>query len=553
MSNLTIFSSQNLPRPRFDLRLYAERLIIDSFEEIVKGKINLINAPTGAGKTYHTINHMMRKAMMGVDRLVFVAPSTSIASQTYRDINAQIDKSTVIEIVGIKVFYGDVDGWLKSKSPYTKILVTTTQHASVAKNGVMDKILSARPDYVYIDEADLGGNTDAYMKGLEANKKPYLYNATFAKFALACVEIGCYVIHLTATPLKQQREMFGDEFFYHVNKDKEWISHEEMTEGSKQLRNLKTFDSDYVPYITSIEYALDSHYAKMEEITLLDKLILKKDPNSPVKWKSTVLFNGGQEYKSGKSSPNSLTINEQLHAATKIINQKYSQFHNKEDLIFALAYKDKFYLSNLKGNKKIINDWDEINDKLENPDDPLKFLFFVAKVGRGVNIENCDMIVQSRERLQSVSEKEFVQIQSVLQIYGRAVRPYFGLKDKKFHFVSDVNEWLHNTYANDANGCEIKNLYLNRFKLINSCDIISSENNTFDRANEVFMEEYITSIENSQFNAMFVPDEAITGSLDKFLIEPSQDIQPHPPTCNCPDCPIHNGKVKQGLDKTLGI
>jgi hypothetical protein len=67
------------------------------------------------------------------------------------------------------------------------------------------------------------------------------------------------------------------------------------------------------------------------------------------------------------------------------------------------------------------------------------------------------------------------------------------------------------------------------------------------------MEEYITSIENSQFNAMFVPDEAITGSLEKFLIEHSQDIQPHDKTCNCDKCDFHNGTTKQGLDKTLGI
>ena len=41
------------------LRLVSKRLIIDSYENHEKGKINIITAGTGVGKTYNIMNNLI--------------------------------------------------------------------------------------------------------------------------------------------------------------------------------------------------------------------------------------------------------------------------------------------------------------------------------------------------------------------------------------------------------------------------------------------------------------------------------------------------------------
>jgi hypothetical protein len=417
--------------------------------------------------------------------------------------------------------------------------------------------LNCKIDRIFYDEADLGGNSDNEMKALETQEKIKGYNATQFNYLDEMRQRGTEIVCTTATPLREQMEEFlahkmfsgKDEIFKHLNKDVSWPTPEELSEGFKQLRYLKTYNTDNISYGEIIKDALDLHYEKVKALSALKNLILIIDPNAPIEHKSVVVFNGGPKYKSGKVSRNSLTVPNTLESILDYLIKNCSHLFTKDCYPVLVAYENKYVAYNLKGKGKIIKTWNECADKLNDVNDPLRFVCYVAKIGRGVNIPNIDMVVSLRERLQPKKDRDFYRTQSIIQLYGRAIRTNYGLDKSQgldFHFASEPIKWIDEKYSADH---EIRNLYMKYFRLTNSFDILSPENDTFDVANELWTKKYVTGIENSQFNGYFSPVEvAKPTSSNETVVK-----QPHERTCNCPDCPIHNGTVKEGLDKTLGI
>lgn len=557
MSNLTtIFSPLNRPDHRHDLRLYPIRLIKEPIARAEVGYINLVDSPTNSGKTHYTIQSLFEYAVAGADRQIFTAGSKSIVDQVVKDAKKFRDKSNDVRVLKTVIFEShQVYEFLTSTLPNPKILFITIQQASVEKNGIRDKLLNCNIFRIFYDEADLGGNSDNEMKALETQEKVKGYNATFFTLLDEFRQRGTIVICTTATPLKEQMEEFlvhkmfsgKDEIFKHLNKDVPWPTQDELTEGFKQLRHLKTYDTEKTSYGEIIKDALDLYYDKSRELSAIDTLILTMDPSAPIGYKGIVVFNGGPQYKSGKVSPNSLTVPHTLDEIIKYLNENCSHLFTKDCYPILVAYDNKYIAYNLKGKSKIIKTWNECADKLNDVNDPLCFVCYVAKIGRGVNIPNISMVVSLRERLQPKKDKDFYRTQSIVQFYGRAIRTNYGLDESQgldFHFASEPIRWIDEKYPFDH---EIKNLYMKHFKLTNSFDILSPENATFDAANELWTKRYVTGIENSQFNGYFSPVEVASVASSTTV------TQPHKPTCNCPDCPVHNEKVKQGLDKTLGI
>jgi len=551
MSNLTIFSPDNPPNLRYDLQDYGNRLIDAAWDKAIQSRINVIVAPTGAGKTYHTVKNVAKRASNKISRYVIFAPERGICKEIIANLKKEKRLTKDINVAKMEIYSGaEIAEFLDSKSDntFTLVLVTTIQHVSVQRK-VRESFLQCLDSNCVIvaDEADIGGNTDAVMKHIETGRRQSNYSATYTSLARDCIDRGATVYYLTATPLREQGEEFGNDIYNDLNKDVPWVSIEERTEGYKSLNSLTEYDFNHTSYEKSIRDAVDLYYAKADEIMHLDKLILSKDPNAPLHFKGVAMFNGGPKNQNGKKSKNSLTNEDQLSIVINQIKKNHSPRHGKDDYIFVVGHDDVYDLYNLKGHKKTIKEWNEVSKKLHDADDPLCFTFHVNKMGRGLNILNCILTVSSRERLQAGVDDESITTQSIRQFWGRAVRPYYGLKnlpELNFHYVSGVIDWVDKKYDD----YKIKNLYMQRFLLTNSFDIISSKNDTFDKANRIFVKDYISGIEDSQFNAMFLPNEVKTGPLDKFMV-----TQPHDKTCNCDKCDYHNGTTKQGLDKTLGI
>ena len=569
MSKLTtIFSPLNRPQQRHDLRLYAKRLIEDAIPRAESNYINLLDAPTNSGKSYYLLKSAFECAAYGLkgkqvdqlERQCILSNTKSVVDQLTKDAKKLRDESNDINILKVNIFEShEADEFIRSTSPNPKIFFGTIQQLSIVKHGLRDKFLNCKIDRIFYDEADLGGNSDREMKAKETQESIKEYAATGFNFLNDMRERGTTVICLTATPLKEQMgefEMYKffsgkDEIFKHLNKDIPWPTQEELTEGFKQLRNLKTYNSDKVSYKTIIYEALDMHFDKRKVIELIRNLILTIDPTAPLKYKGVPIFNGGPKYKSGKVSPNSITVPDLLDILIEYLNEKCSHLFTKDCYPILIAYENKYVMYNLKGKSKEIKTWNECSEKLNDVNDPLRFVCYVSKIGRGVNIKTIDMVVSPRERLQPKKDKDFYRTQSIIQLYGRAIRTNPGLDESqglKFHFVSEVKEWLDKKYHNDSD-YEIKNLYMKYFMLVNSFDILSPENDTFDVANALWIEKYVTGIENSQFNAHFSPVEVVQLSTSTGTVV----TQPHDQTCNCDKCDFHNGTTKQGLDNTFGI
>ena len=85
-----------------------------------------------------------------------------------------------------------------------------------------------------------------------------------------------------------------------------------------------------------------------------------------------------------------------------------------------------------------------------DPNDPLQFVFHLEKFKFGLNVANVTHEVHSRERNQKGEIKVTV---SILQIWGRAVRTWFGIEKSMFsdnkvpNYVSDAIDWLLNNYS----------------------------------------------------------------------------------------------------------
>jgi hypothetical protein len=554
MSKLTtIFSPLNRPEQRHDLRLYAKRLVEDAIPRACRGYINLIDSPTNSGKTYYTIKSLFER---GSDRQIFHSNSKSIVDQVVKDSKKYRENSDDVCTLKTLIFEShEVDEFLTSTSKNPKILYITIQQASVEKNGIRDKLLNCEIDRIFYDEADLGGNSDNEMKARETQEKVKGYNATQFNYLDEMRQRDTEIVCTTATPLREQMEEFEmykffsgkKEIFKHLNKDVPWPTQEELSEGFKQLRLLKTYNTDNITYGEIIKDALDLHYEKVKTLSAIKNLILSIDPNAPIEHKSVVVFNGGPKYKSGKVSKNSLTVPRTLEEIIKYLNENCSHLFTKDCYPILVASDNKFVAYNLKGESKIIKTWNECANKLNDVNDPLSYVCYVAKIGRGVNIPNIDMVVSLRERLQPKKDRDFYRTQSIVQLYGRAIRTNYGLDKSQgldFHFASEPIKWIDQKYSADH---EIRNLYMKYFRLTNSFDILSPENDTFDVANELWTKKYVTGIENSQFNGYFSPVEVAPVASSTAV------TQPHDKTCNCDKCDFHNGTVKEGLDKTLGI
>jgi hypothetical protein len=558
MSKLkTIFSPLNRPEHRYDLQEFPIRLIKNPIAQACVGYINVVDAPTNSGKTHYTIESLFEFASAGLAHMqIFAAVSKSIVDQVVKDAKKYRENSDDIRVLKTLIFEShEVHEFLTSTSKNPKILFITIQQASVEKHGTKNKLLNCKIDRIFYDEADLGGNSDNEMKARETQEKVKGYNATFFTLLDEFRKRGTIVICTTATPLKEQMEEFEmfkffsgkEEIFKHLNKDVPWPTQEELSEGFKQLRYLKTYDTDNTTYEKIIGDALDLYYDKLKELSAIDNLILTIDPSAPLGYKGVVVFNGGPQYKSGKVSPNSLTVPHTLDAIIKYLNKNCLDSSTKDDYRVLVAYDNKWVAYNSKGKSKTIKTWNECADKLNDVNDPLSFVCYVAKIGRGVNIPNIAMVVSLRERLQPKKDKDFYRTQSIVQFYGRAIRTNYGLDNSQgfnFHFVSEPIKWLEQKYPADH---EIKNLYMKHFRLTNSFDILSPKNATFDAANELWTKKYVTGIENSQFNGYFSPVEVAPVASSTAV------TQPHDKTCNCDKCDFHNGTTKQGLDKTLGI
>ena len=130
---------------------------------------------------------------------------------------------------------------------------------------------------------------------------------------------------------------------------------------------------------------------------------------------------------------------------------------------------------------------------MKNSDDDLCFVFHIEKFKFGLNIANISHEVHSRERNQAGDNPVTV---SILQIFGRAVRTYFGIKDLNVHFVSDAVDWLVKNYKDSPVFDELREY----MKLQNSHTFYVPNTKTYEVAIPEWKDDFSAPLSMSQFN-----------------------------------------------------
>lgn len=442
-------------RLKRELRKVSKRLIIESYKKHFAGKINIIAAGTGVGKTYNIANKLIPSDLKaGKDKFLFLTVFKDNVEQDARDLKKALFPHQIDVVKNINDF-------LDSDMPCC--LVTTLAGAvngGVKEDGKEDtdfgtngKLLTeylANQNFaVYWDEAHFGGSSSkeavAWNVGHGVSET---YKASYYKFAegLAKMSNG-KVTGFTATPLFEHLgnlpEGIQSDMYHFLTKREDWATISELTEITSQTRFIKSYNPDRNGFCVGLGLALTDFLSFSENLKLLSEQIRGFESDLILTSKPVMLMNGGA---ANPDTTTSLPLDEQVVETENSLRGKVDP-----DLeIFGKATENGYKVKSINGKWRTIRSHKDFINKMLDPNDPLQFVFHLEKFKFGLNVANVTHEVHSRERNQKGEIKVTV---SILQIWGRAVRTWFGIDKSMFsdnkvpNYVSDAVEWLLDNYS----------------------------------------------------------------------------------------------------------
>ena len=166
------------------LRLASKRLIIDSSKKWEKGKINIITAGTGIGKTYNIMNTLIPSDIKeGYNKFLFL---TVFADNVSQD-SEEMENTFIENEVKAKVTT-DVKTFLEYKGKLAIVLVSTIGGAvnggtDNENSDILINFLKDEKFALYWDEAHFGGSssqdTYSYNTGWTGDTYKASYFNTF--------------------------------------------------------------------------------------------------------------------------------------------------------------------------------------------------------------------------------------------------------------------------------------------------------------------------------------------------------------------------------------
>lgn len=442
-------------RLKRELRKVSKRLIIDAYKKHFAGKINIIAAGTGVGKTYNIANELIPSDLKaGKDKFLFLTVFKDNVEQDARDL-----KKALLPY-GIDVVK-DINEFLDSETPCC--LVTTLAGAvngGVKEDGKEDtdfgtngklltEYLENQNFAIYWDEAHFGGSSSKEAVALNVGHGvSETYKASYYRFAecLAKMSNG-KVTGFTATPLFEHRgelpEGIQSDMYHFLTKREDWATISELTEITSQTRFIKSYNPDRNGFCVGLGLALTDFLSFSENLKLLSEQIRGFESDLLLTSKPVMLLNGGA---ANPDTTTSLPLDEQVIETENSLRGKV----DSDIEIFGKATENGYKVKSINGKWRTIRSHKEFIEKMLDPNDPLQFVFHLEKFKFGLNVANVTHEVHSRERKQKGETKVTV---SILQIWGRAVRTWFGIDKSMFsdnkvpNYVSDAVEWLLNNYS----------------------------------------------------------------------------------------------------------
>ena len=481
------------------LRLVSKRLIIDSSKKWERGKINIVTAGTGVGKTFNIMNTLIPSDIKeGYNKFLFLTVFKDNVEQDYADMKEALFGKAVVT-KNISEFL-DYDG----KNPI--VLVSTVAGAvnggtDNENSDILINFLKDEKFALYWDEAHFGGSSSSETAFYNTGHRAIEYKASYYNFAeaLALLE-NAKVFGFTATPLFEHKGLIPDinsKMYNLLVKEEDWATQEELTEITSQLRKTVTYNPDKGGFEAGIQLALNDYLSFSESRELEVKIINAHEPLLNLSPKTIMTLNAGMDRDNITSS---LSLVDMVDVGKAYLDGKYDPYL----FIFGTATEKGYLIGNLFGEWKKVKTFAEFTRMMKTSKIvtlfdgsvvDLRFVFHIEKFKFGLNIPNITHEVHSRERNQSGPNPVTV---SVLQIFGRAVRTFFGISDKDLdvNFVSDAVDWLLENYKNSPVFDELRDY----MKLQNSHTFFVPDTETYEAAIPEWKDKFSAPLSMSQFN-----------------------------------------------------
>jgi len=481
------------------LRLVSKRLIIDSYENHEKGKINIITAGTGVGKTYNIMNNLIPSNINeDYNKFLFLTVFKDNVDQDFADMRKALrGKADVTK---------SVDEFLNADDDYPIVLVSTIGGAvnggtDNENSDILIDFLKDKKFGVYWDEAHFGGSSSQETAKYNTGHAGTSYKASYYEFVEAlALHKNSKVFGFTATPLFEHKGLIpkiNSKMYNLLVKKEDWATQDELTEITSQLRGITVYNPDKVGFEAGIQLALIDYLAFSATSATTVEIINAHEPSLKLAPKTVMTLNAGANIENGTSS---LNIDEEQAVVAAMLAGKY----DPSLFIFGIATEKGYIIENLDGERRKVKSFNEFTNLMKtseiaslstdkNVKVDLRYIFHIEKFKFGLNVPNISHEVHSRERNQVGENKVTV---SILQIFGRAVRTNFGIEDLDVNFVSDAVDWLVENYKDSPVFDELREY----MKLQNSHTFFVPDTETYKVAVPEWKDDYSAPLSMSQFN-----------------------------------------------------
>jgi hypothetical protein len=376
----------------------------DTFDNLKEkdNKVKVFEAPQGFGKTHNMICEWLPYVFNNsdVDYVILSAPKSDIITDNKDKLNDVVSNiNGVLTTTDIKEFMRRIKNGKK-----TVLYVSNQAFFVEAKGGDLEKLLVGKNFAIFCDEFHTWSTSSQDNCVDNLGHGGSSFHAKMYKRLEVLAEFSPYIFAVTATPNHEIKGLIpiqGKLQYILANEDTK-ILPVELAYRSAWMGN-RVFKTDKTQLIIdSIE-----HSENQENVT--------------DGYKNVVMI-------VCERKPHENSSNQDKFTPEVVLDIVKSKRHYG-DIAISTSDEVKIY----KENGDIINvDDDDILEKLNDYNDPLKYLICVDKFSMGVNIAplktQCILKESDRSRKDGTSVLE-----NALQLLGRLLRPYCGVSLSEFY------------------------------------------------------------------------------------------------------------------------
>ena len=358
-------------------------------------KVKVFQAPMGFGKTYNLITEWLVYAFDSgnVDYAILTAPKTDIVTD-----NTELLNDVVSELSGVVATTNVKEFMRRLKRGKKTILYTTNQAFFVEKKGdELEKLLVGTKFAIFCDEFHTWSTSskENYKNNLGHTASKFLARMYSRLEALS--KHSSYLFAMTATPNWEVSGLLptGGKLKYELANENALILPCELSNRSAWMGN-RVFKKGKLELI---EYTIAHSQEQEEECGSKNVAIIVCEPKGE-----------------GNFTPQDVLS----------ILQDRIDYGD-----IAISTHDEITIYTKDGNSYKVDD-DDVLEKLNDFNDPLKYLLCVDKFAMGVNIVTAKTMCILKESDRKRNDGTSV-IENALQVFGRLLRPNCGMSLPKFY------------------------------------------------------------------------------------------------------------------------